>query len=181
MTRMSQSHKEELTYTAGEVARAVGIPLATLRTRVERGYLPSLQTQAGNWRRFGNSDVAYAAAFNLVANSLGASSALTIMEDATTSGSGPSLWRQGVNVAFQGASGMCIIVKQCSYKGVPTFEAELIPTEDMVQTAAFGDPTRTGALVGAEEESAELELEPDVVTVFRVGYAIRRAAVALAR
>ena len=103
------SQIEDPKYTVGEVAAALNVPLATLRTwsgseRPERPSLPSTQPEAGSWRLFSLLDVVHLAAFGALRAHEGAIDSAKIMDEAARSQ--PGIWRKAVDGARLDAPGL---------------------------------------------------------------------------
>ena len=162
------------TYTLGEVAVALGLPRPTLLSWAQRGYLRFLDDrEPGVAREFSRDDVAYTAAFAVLARGgSSASDAAKIMECAT--GSQRSYWRDAIRKAISGAE-VNVLAKRYAYKGVEEIEAELHCGSDLEgRRRALADGTREGAQIDAPNVDLT-EAPPDVVVIYEIGAAIAKA------
>jgi hypothetical protein len=143
------------TYTLGQVASAIQIPRPTLLSWTQRGYLPFLNDRAeGEPREFDQNDVAYTAAFAVLARCGGgdAMGAAQMMQDVFKDQR--SYWHKAIKASKEDKS-VYILAKRYTYKGAAQIEADL-HVGDGLQThlSVFEDPTASGDRVGSERESS---------------------------
>jgi DNA-binding transcriptional MerR regulator len=155
----------EQKYTAGQVAQALGLPLAAFRTWARRHYLGFPETEMGQWRKFSAQDVARLAAIaNLTTQGLSVSDAARVVDCSIT---GPNYWHALVE------RGCAHIFACVGRRGGDPIISEIYADAAQVQTF-LTEPTG-GCLVGDEE----LDLRLEDRSVFDVGPAVSAAVKAL--
>jgi hypothetical protein len=165
------------TFTLGQVAEAIRVPRPTLLSWTQRGYLPFLNDRAeGEPREFDLNEVAYTAAFAVLARCGGgdAMGAAQMMQDAINNQR--RYWKRAINDSQEGKS-LYLLAKRYTYKGVAQIEAELyIGTGLQAHLRNFEDPTLEGVGPGSDRESPATD---QVAFAVPIGRAIAGALKAL--
>jgi hypothetical protein len=144
---------DKTNYTLGQVASAIQVPRPTLLSWTQRGYLEFLdERQPGEPREFDRNEVAYTAAFAVLARCGGgdAMGAGQMMQAATRRQR--SYWLKAVDHAAQGKN-VYVLAKRYTYKGVGQIEAQLFVGDGLQhQLSAFEDATQEGVRHGSDKK-----------------------------
>jgi len=152
----------ERKYTAGQVARALRLPLTAFRTWARRAYLgfPETETE-GQWRKFSAQDVARLAAIaNLTAQGLSVSDAAAVIDCPIT---GPDYWHAMVE---RGDEHIFVCVER---RAGDTIRSEIFPDASSVKI--FLTEPMEGCQVGTDDAD-QVNHRPVYRSVFDVGPAV---------
>lgn len=141
------------TFTLGQVASAIQVPRPTLLSWTQRGYLRFLDERLpGEPREFDRNEVAYTAAFAVLARCGGgdAAGAGQMMQNATKGQR--SYWHKAIDSAVDGKD-VYVLAKRYTYKGAAQIEAQLhIGLGLQVHLSAFEDTTQEGVRLGSDNK-----------------------------